>query len=285
MEPTASFAKRMAYVCELEKLETPMAFLEQLQLPVPESDSFMDSRRGIIMFHPTAAIALRFCHKEKSLPHVLVDQPIAEENLGEVTGALYKGVRNNTVTHDDVEWLLKELKRDGIHWADAKPSNVGLMPIRTEDHPRGIPFVRDPDDLHYTLRGHALRLFRKPPTPEDNIRKLQSYGAPLEEAVAWVSLHEKLGEAYRQAWPNRKENAEPERIRAFWRFAEACTVGSPEAPANPKPMLVRGWDDPPCAETAIDPHVPGRGNGMAKAERAHLIANAYRRQNGLPNLG
>ena len=218
-----------------------------LALPVPQTGEYLAAatekkkRPGGIVFHPTAGLVFRCTTGEMHMTHPLVipligcayqDPPEPESYLDDTLVLnIVPGVGVSKATTQDLEWLWKNFS---LEWKDPQLGNIGLIPVTSNDCPRGIPVISDPD---YLRLKHMGQYITDDQYAAVTCKAFIQIGANRTEAAQWAHDIESLRGAWKQVQAHTA-GTEPhtECLSKFYTLADSMT-GSGQ-------ILKRDWERP-----------------------------------------
>lgn len=222
----SSFDLHLAAKFGEESVQEVKTFLNDVQLPIPKriSEYFL-GRTGVLLLVSRYGVIVRLeCNDDdenfitRINDHDFILKPLATRHLGRVTAEICPGYHLGA-DEDDVSFVVKQLKNDGISFFDALPNNVGFSPFKTPEFPKGRPTLID--------RISVSRL--NAATAE--IKQALAERIPTVEDTAYAPLVSAL----REAWSDAARKPDAEKIGQFWSL---CTEFKKEG------KLVTGWTNP-----------------------------------------
>jgi hypothetical protein len=218
------FEQRLTTYFDVETCVRVQAMLSDLGLPLPDKkETFMTARKGALLFLEDYGVVIRI--ESKPTPHGnnarinnsdWVLQPLVSLPAGKALIEICPGCAPAT-TMEQAEFVNKQLKKEGINYADIQLVNTGLLPFKTPAFPDGIPVVIDRlavNRFKHTLAPLKAHFSKTPPQK---------------------SLYTPLKNAFHAAWPEGQAHPDPEKMQNFWQF---CTKNVTTG------ILVAGWKIP-----------------------------------------
>lgn len=190
-----------------ETISNVIGIFNQLQLPIPSwQDEYISATKGLITMTNRYGVVIRI--EDAAADRVMnpwVIQPLASFEAGAVIVEIVPATRN--LDDDRIgQKVAVELKKSGVEFFDkGGSSNMGMLPIRSEAYPKGIPVVIDRLAVRHARReNYALKdIFNDMGTRRDP----QEIYAPLRAAI-------------KDAWPDQAGEADAAKMAAFWRLCE-----------------------------------------------------------------
>ncbi|MCE9507933.1 MAG: hypothetical protein K8R48_06440 [Alphaproteobacteria bacterium] len=229
-------------------------FFKRMELPAPQNKAeFLSSTDGALVFLNNYGLVIRIetptTFAGGEYEGVRVDdnawvlKPLASFKAGKsVIEICPGGYQSQGAQYNEA--LRDSLKEQGLHFWDYKFSNIGLIPVKTVNFPRGIHVVID-------------RLA---------VAKLSESVAPVREALK--ALHDEAAAAVENFYaPMRKGLSDawsdPKKVGEFWAL---CQKGVKEG------KLVPGWNAPVEDEVYYERCDHGNNDKIYAAKKA---AEAY----------
>jgi hypothetical protein len=209
--------------------------LYELNWPDVTPDELMVSRKGVLLFHPTAAVVGRIEHCKRIQEHPLV-APALRTRTDTQRCSLEFGVGlllQPTISEEECLWVAKQLALDDLSWNDIRRDNLGRLPLVTQQFPDGLPALVDRDFITNV-----------DPAKRHN-KRYEDYGVAPEQAAAFRG---KLYELRRQlllAWPAGQDTIITQEVAAFWQLAHNLTAANLAQQATLAQPFAQGWADAP----------------------------------------
>lgn len=192
--------------------------IKSMGLPVPDGKTALPGSEGPIIFMDDHGVVLRIEAKEsmfsyKRIDHPSILQPIASRSIGdnyilEICPGCH-GSKDQTLSAK----LAKDLRVDGVYYADQQVGNNGYLPIKSPEFPNGVPVVIDRLAVEWLNR--EVEPVRK--ALEDDPQQ---------------KLYADLRQSFAQAWPEDAELPDTDKMKEFWQL---CRQAKYEG------RLVSGW--------------------------------------------
>ena len=199
-----------------------------LALPMPDCrNDFLEATEGALVFSSAYGVVIRIEHARlnpKSATRInnnpWILQPLATFRAGKAVVEVCPGI-DTTKDHDDVVAVDCGLRRTGVNFWDAgggldgnySTGNVGILPFKTPEFPKGIPVMID--------RLAATQLTKSVEGIKDALAEMGVKADP--QKALYAPLRKELRAAYGDAAAMKK----------FWKSCEKQTQ---------KGLLIAGWD-------------------------------------------
>ena len=214
------------------KAERVLHWLQTWKIPVPEDKKeyvHLDGEDGFLLFMHDFGCVLKIENAENygdHLNHPLVLQPIGFDQVDDIRIEINPGILTGA-GYTECETLSDDLEKDRITFWDVKPANIGFLPVKSEEHPRGIPVVLDStavkakrdykpyegehiqDRLYGHLREAFQNVLRSPLPQKENVERFwQDMAAAKEEKTlipGWqLKKMGKINRPYLRKWQQAK---------------------------------------------------------------------------------
>lgn len=203
---------------------------KNLNLPLPEhGPEFLRGNEGGFVFLNEFAMIIRIekahtVDAERINDSPWISQPIATIEAGEALIEICPGCLL-AAKDENIDYLGKQLGKEGINFWDQGLRNIGLMPVKTPLFPQGIPVVID--------RLACERLKKSTESIREALTAREE--AEVRDAMeAQKKLYGELKEAFKGAWSDGAIAPDAEKMEKFW---DLCRKRAQEG------NLVAGWNE------------------------------------------
>ncbi len=143
-----AFYKKLEQRFDPDTAQKVCDFFEQMDLPIPvRREEFMQGTDGELVFAEDYGCVIRVEHQENNMKRGTVDHPLMIQPLGsvEINNAVVEIVpgTDTTTREKQSRYVGKSFQKQGYHFWDDKPSNVGILPQYSVSFPFGVPVSID----------------------------------------------------------------------------------------------------------------------------------------------
>lgn len=264
------FEEVLAHKMGDERARGVVEKLEQMQIPLPDSgNQFLTGHTGYLMFSNTHGVVIRIETEDtayKSGTMRINDsawmlRPIAVVRSQDVLIEVCPGVHyeNSDAESRKLYW---KMWGDGYHYWDERLDNAGRLPFKSPEFPDGVTVVIDrlsATELSVGLApimralSVAVGMQTRSPLNDPAPKKgdiMAEFRQMMHEVTRWTKrvnpefkvgvndpqeiLYGDLRRAFLDAWPQREQAPDPEKMAEFWRMVKQHKEDG---------KLVAGWNE------------------------------------------
>lgn len=186
--------------------------LRALRIEIPETAAeFLSDRRGISIFSDRYGVVTNIYPRKPQNMNTVDDHPLVLQPLGvyttqraiiEINPGVHSWTSLKDAFEDSYADLMKGLELSNVSfWDHDKMSNIGVLPIRSDRFPAGVPVV---------IARHAVTPLSQ--YPEDKQEILDFIGIEFDPQRIYDNLRRKLADA----WTTNEKKPDTEKMKSFW---------------------------------------------------------------------
>ena len=214
----------------------------QLKLPVPKSGQFIDGWKCHMAFLSEYGVVIRLGpeifnpHGIRRFDHPYLLTPLLSVPIEGHRLEIYPGLRMG-VSGKEIGQLKERLLQSGLNLTDPSPSNIGYLPMRSDEFPRGIPVALDIDNI---MRNEHQWEISAPPSREEELA-WRFPDRDLTRDDPYLFAQDQLYDGLRSRFEHAFHTGS---MREIWEECRRLTVSPATGNASAEALLYADWDDP-----------------------------------------